>query len=74
MDAEPKKKRRLYFPRTTLLLGIDRRCAFADCAEINHLSLTKSEAIEYRGFDCSECGRWNDDQLIQDELPDSWRS
>jgi hypothetical protein len=34
--------------------------------------LTKDEAIEYRGFDCSQCERWNQDVLDQSELPPSW--
>jgi hypothetical protein len=34
--------------------------------------LTKAEAIEYRGFNCSECETWNDDRLTQSEMPGSW--
>jgi len=34
--------------------------------------LTKAEAIEYRGFNCSQCERWNEDQLSRLETPDSW--
>jgi hypothetical protein len=71
---DPKPKRSFYFPRAVLVVGIERRCAFPDCGAGNHLSLTKSEAIEYRGFDCTECGSWNNDSLIPGELPDSWKS
>jgi hypothetical protein len=71
---ESKPKRSFFFPRAVLVIGIERRCSFSDCGAANHLSLTKSEAIEYRGFDCNECGRWNTDSLIPSELPDSWKS
>jgi hypothetical protein len=57
-----------------LLIEIERRCAGRDCGARNRIGLTKAEAIEYRGFECSQCERWNDDQLIQLELPDSWIS
>jgi hypothetical protein len=43
-----------------------------DCALRNQIGLTKAEAIEYRGFHCSHCERWNDDQINQWELPESW--
>jgi hypothetical protein len=36
--------------------------------------LTKAEAFEYRGFNCAECERWNDDRLNQSEMPESWRA
>jgi len=61
-----------HFPRTPLLIEIERRCAFADCGAQNQISLTKDEAIEYRGFECSKCERWNHDLLNQSELPDLW--
>jgi hypothetical protein len=67
-----KRKQRFHFPRTTLLFEIERRCAFADCDARNQIGLTKQEAIEYRGFDCFQCERWNEDRLSQSELPDSW--
>lgn len=60
------------FPRDVLLVEIGRRCSFVDCAGRNQIGLTKAEVIEYRGFHCSHCERWNDDQLNQSELPDSW--
>jgi hypothetical protein len=62
------------FPRIPLLIEIERRCVVDECGARNRIGLTKAEAIEYRGFDCSQCERWNDDQLNQAELPDSWIS
>jgi hypothetical protein len=67
-----KEKTQFYFPRDVLVLEIDRRCAGDDCRARNQISLTKTEAIEYRGFNCSACERWNDDRLSQSELPESW--
>jgi hypothetical protein len=62
------------FPRETLLIEIERRCLFADCGGRNQIGLTKTEAIEYRGFDCAHCEQWNDDRLNQRELPESWHN
>jgi len=67
-----KQKSKFYFPRTPLLIEIERRCASPDCGAKNVIGLTKPEAIEYRGFDCAECGSRNDDQLAQAEIPASW--
>ena len=67
-----KQSSRLHFPREVLLIEIERRCSFVDCHGRNQIGLTEAEAIEYRGFHCSHCERWNDDQLNQSELPDSW--
>ena len=67
-----KRKQSFHFPRTTLLFEIERRCAFPDCDARNQIGLTKQEAIEYRGFDCFQCERWNEDRVSQLELPDSW--
>jgi len=68
----PKRKLSFSFPREPLLVEIERRCSFPDCGGKNAIGLTKSEAIEYRGFDCSKCERWNTDRLSQRELPESW--
>src|SRR5438105_12128441 len=65
-------RQRFHFPRTPLLIEIERRCAFSDCGAKNQIGLTKDETIEYRGFECSKCERWNHDRLNQFELPDSW--
>jgi hypothetical protein len=62
------------FPRETLLVEIERYCLFPDCGWRNRVGLTKSEAIEYRGFDCAKCERWNDDSVEAAELPESWRN
>jgi len=69
---QTKRKQSFHFPRTVLLVEIERRCAFRDCNAKNQIGLTKQEAIEYRGFECSHCERWNEDRVKQSELPDSW--
>ena len=61
-----------HFPRQVLLIEIVRRCVFLDCQAKNRISLTKSEAIQYRGFECGTCERWNDDELDLASLPDQW--
>ena len=66
------KSKQFHFPREVLLIEIDRRCADPDCGRKNLIGLTKPEAIQYRGFDCLHCGRWNDDQLSDSELPVTW--
>ncbi|HXM50611.1 MAG TPA: hypothetical protein VN956_22405, partial [Pyrinomonadaceae bacterium] len=70
MQTKPKQS--FHFPRTTLVIEIDRRCVFPDCAARNQISLTKQEAIEYRGFDCFQCKRRNEDRVRRSELPDFW--
>jgi hypothetical protein len=67
-----KRKQNFHFPRTTLLVEIERRCAFPDCTARNQIGLTKQEAIEYRGFACFQCERWNENRASQSELPDAW--
>jgi len=69
---KPKRQVTFSFPRELLLIEIERRCGFPDCSAKNQVGLTKSEAIEYRGFECAQCQRWNDDRLDQRELPGSW--
>ena len=68
----PKRRINFHFPREPLLVEIDRRCTFPDCGARNQVGLTKSEAIEYRGFDCIQCERWNDDELKAGEVPGAW--
>lgn len=63
---------RFEFPRQTLLVEIERYCSFPDCGWRNRVGLTKTEAIGYRGFDCSKCERWNDDSVEAAELPETW--
>ena len=60
------------FPREVLLVEIERYCSFPDCRTRNLIGLTKDEAIEYRGFDCMKCQRWNDDTINADSVPESW--
>jgi hypothetical protein len=67
-----KRQVNFHFPREPLLVEIERRCSFPDCGARNQLGLTKSEAIEYRGFDCTQCERWNDDRLSEREIPEAW--
>jgi len=69
---QTKRRQSFHFPRNTLLVEIERRCLFPDCDAKNRIGLTKQEAIEYRGFECFQCKRWNDDRVSQSELPDSW--
>jgi len=70
--TKTERRQTFHFPREPLLIEIERRCAFSDCGAKNQIGLTKDEAIEYRGFECSKCERWNHDRLNQFELPDSW--
>ena len=58
--------------RQVLLFEIDRRCGFEDCNQRVLLGLTKSEALDYKGFECTSCERWNDDSLKQTDVPDWW--
>jgi hypothetical protein len=58
--------------REVLLIEIERRCTVQDCTARNFIGLTKVEALEYNGFECSECEQWNKDLLKQAEVPDSW--
>lgn len=67
-----KEKKQFYFPRDVLVIEIDRRCINEECRARTQISLTRTEAIEYRGFNCSACERWNYDRLNQSEIPDSW--
>jgi hypothetical protein len=69
---QAKRKQSFHFPRTTLLVEIERRCAFPDCGAKNQIGLTKQEAIEYREFECFQCKRWNADRVSRSEFPGSW--
>ena len=69
-----KPNTRFEFPRESLLVEIERRCFFPECEGRNQLGLTKTEAFEYRGFNCTHCEQWNDDRLSQTEIPESWRN
>ena len=58
--------------RQVLLFEIDRRCFFTDCNHRVFIGLTKPEAMEYRGFECSTCLRWNEDKLVRKDVPEWW--
>jgi hypothetical protein len=58
--------------REVLLIEIERRCSVQDCNARNFIVLTKTEALEYNGFECSVCEQWNKDVLKKPEVPDSW--
>ena len=71
-DAMSDSASMFHFPRQVLLIEIERYCQVADCRARNVISLTKQEAIEYRGFDCQKCEQWNSDAVNRGELPESW--
>lgn len=60
------------FTRTVLLVEITRRCSFSDCNGVTSIALVEEEAIEYNGFECVRCKRWNDDELSANETPAEW--
>lgn len=65
-------KRGITIERQVLLFEIERRCSFDDCNARNFLGLTKQEAADYTGFECSSCERWNGDSLKLTDIPDWW--
>lgn len=66
-------KRSIIIPREVLLVEIERRCAVdAECVARNRIGLTKQEAGAYCGFTCERCERWNDDALIERDVPEWW--
>jgi len=60
------------FPRTVLLVEIDRRCSFPDCNARVFIGLTKPEARSFSGFECQACGRWSNDRLREKDVPEWW--
>ena len=66
------QKKGIIVRRDVLLVEIDRRCLFADCGARCFLGLTKQEALSYRGFQCLQCERWNDDWLTEKDIPEWW--
>jgi hypothetical protein len=58
--------------RDVLLIEIDRHCYFPHCNARVLIGLTKEEACSYCGFDCVHCNRWNDDGLVEKDVPDWW--
>ena len=65
-------KRGIKIERQVLLFELERRCTFADCNQRVWISLTKPEAQNYDGFECSFCERWNADSLTEKDVPDWW--
>lgn len=70
MRQDPSQ--RLFFPQKLLLTEIERYCSFSECRTLNRIGLTKEEAIDYRGYECHRCERWNTDELRRGEVPE-WR-
>jgi hypothetical protein len=66
------RTRRFVFPRTLLLVEIERRCADERCNAKNRVALTKEEARAYRGFTCARCERRHEDALTERDVPDWW--
>jgi hypothetical protein len=65
-------KRGIAIERQVLLFEIDRRCSFPECNQRVFAGLTKQEALDYRGFECPACERWNNDSLTKNDIPDWW--
>jgi len=62
----------LIFPRELLLIEIERHCAEARCNARTRIGLTKQEARVYTGFRCERCEAWNDDMLVEHDVPEWW--
>lgn len=65
-------KSRVIFPREVLLVEVERWCGDHACNARTRLSLTKDEARAYTGFECVRCERWNDDALVERDIPEWW--
>jgi hypothetical protein len=66
-------KRSIVIPREVLLVEIERRCAVdKECSARTRVGLTKEEARAYCGFTCEHCERWNEDMLIERDVPEWW--
>ncbi len=63
---------RIVFPREVLLVEVERWCGDHACNARTRLSLTKAEARDYTGFECSRCERWNEDALTERDIPEWW--
>lgn len=66
------ERKTVFIPRDVLLIEIDRHCFFADCNARVMIGLTKQNALDYYGFECTDCKRWNDDRLSRKDVPDWW--
>ena len=58
--------------RELLLVEIERRCADPACNAAARVGLTKAEARAYTGFECERCERWNEDELVERDVPEWW--
>ena len=59
-------------PRELLLVQVERWCGDHACNARTRVSLTKAEARDYTGFECSRCERWNEDALTERDVPEWW--
>src|ERR1051325_2585676 len=64
--------KRIIIPRELLLVEVERWCGDHVCNALTRLSLTKAEARDYTGFECSRCERWNEDALTERDIPEWW--
>ena len=65
-------KSKVTFPRELLLIEVERWCGDHACNARTRVSLTKAEARDYTGFECSRCERWNEDALTERDIPEWW--
>jgi hypothetical protein len=63
----------IFIPKEVLLVEVERRCLAPDCGAKTLVGLTKEEARLYRGFECARCGRFWDDALAENDIPDWWQ-
>ena len=64
--------KRIVTPRELLLVEVERWCGDHACNARTRLPLTKAEARDYTGFECSRCERWNEDALTERDIPEWW--
>lgn len=64
--------KRILMPRELLLVEVERWCGDHACNARTRLPLTKAEARDYNGFECSRCERWNEDALTERDIPEWW--
>jgi hypothetical protein len=67
-----RRRQQIVFPRTVLLVEVERRCADERCNTKNRIGLTKEEARVYHGYECVRCARWHEDTLTERDVPDWW--
>ena len=58
--------------KTVLLYELERRCSVADCNARVKIGLTRTEALEYEGFECDVCNSWTNDTLTERDIPEWW--